>query len=96
MSRLPLPARLFINEGMRTGVRDEQARRRTVCVYTEKESLRQQLGLAHEGTVWALLIGREGRIIATIEGPADKAGAATLRAALLAHTVPEDATHGLN
>ncbi|MDX1614692.1 MAG: hypothetical protein R3300_10320 [Candidatus Promineifilaceae bacterium] len=56
-------ARLFINEGMRAGIPNEKARRRTVTLYLDKREFRRSLDLPHEDHIYVLLLNRQGDVL---------------------------------
>lgn len=57
MNRL---ARIFINEGMRAGIRNESTRARTVTLYLDKGPFKRALGIDSEESIWVMLFDRSG------------------------------------
>jgi len=62
------PFRWWIDGGMRAGIVDEMARRRTITVYTRKRVFKSQLGFLSEETIYLLLVDREGKVFLRLEG----------------------------
>lgn len=56
-------AHTIIDEGMRTGIADPEARRRTITLYLDKRPFMQKLGLPDERNVYLLLVDRLGNIL---------------------------------
>jgi hypothetical protein len=56
-------SRTFINEGMRAGIPDPVSRERTITLYLDKESFKNDLGIKTEGDISLFLVDREGRIL---------------------------------
>jgi hypothetical protein len=71
LSRLYLPARAFIDGGMRAGIVDPEARRHTLTAYTDLKALARQLELPSLETIYLMLLGPEGTIVWRGEGPVD-------------------------
>ena len=61
--------RMWVNNGMRAGIRDDLARRRTFTVYTNREAFTSHLGL-QLSSISTLLLDRNGKIVWRIDGPA--------------------------
>jgi phosphoenolpyruvate carboxylase len=62
------PFRWWIDGGMRAGIVDEEARRRTITIYTNKRNFKVQLGIPNEETIYIFLVGKDGRIITRVQG----------------------------
>ena len=62
------PFRWWIVGGMKAGIVDEMARRRTITVYTRKRVFKSQLGILSEETIYVLLVGRKGKVFLRLEG----------------------------
>jgi hypothetical protein len=62
------PFRRWIDGGMRAGIVNEEARRRTMTIYTNKRNFRAQLGIPNEETIYIFLVGEDGRIISQVQG----------------------------
>ena len=71
-------ARWFINSGMRRGIRDRNARARTITLYLDKPSFRKALNLPDENQIYAVLVDRSGYVLWRVEGDFDEAKAASL------------------
>ncbi len=56
-------ARGFINQGMRMGIRDEDALRRTITLYLDKDAFREALDLPDEDEIYVLLLDDTGDVI---------------------------------
>ncbi len=74
---LPRRLSLFrrtIDGWMRAGIPDRLARAATITLYLDKSAFRSALGLSGEGTIYALLVDRAGRVLWRAAGPysADK------------------------
>jgi len=62
--------RMWVNNGMRFGIPDEVARKRTITVYTNREEFFKITGMA-ENKICALLLDDSGKILWKKEGVAD-------------------------
>jgi len=62
------PFRRWIDGGMRAGILDEEARRRTITIYTKKKNFKAQLGIPNEETIYIFLVGKDGRITSQVQG----------------------------
>jgi len=47
---------------------NEEARRRTITIYTNKRNFKVQLGIPNEETIYIFLVGKDGRIITRVQG----------------------------
>ena len=74
--------RLWINNGMRAGIPDPAARRRTVTVYLDRERFTTALAIPDTREVHLLLLEADGRIVWRTTGPADDQKLAALADAL--------------
>ena len=74
--------RLWINNGMRAGIPDPAARRRTVTVYLDRERFTTALAIPDTRDVHLLLLEADGRIVWRTTGPADDEKLAALADAL--------------
>jgi hypothetical protein len=52
----------FINRGMRSGIQDYSARKRTVSFYINKEPFKNALNIQTEDTIYIMLLDKSGRI----------------------------------
>ena len=82
LSRLYLPARGFIDGGMRSGIVDPEARSHTLTAYTDLKALARALDLPSLETIYLLLVDPDGTIVWRGEGPADAEQTAALENAL--------------
>lgn len=57
------PVRGFIDNGMRRGIPDPAARRRTITVYGGRKKALRQLGISDTDTIWAVLVDAEGKVV---------------------------------
>ena len=77
--------RAIVNGGMRTGIRDEAARERVVTLFTDRLALLRTMGLPGEGKViLALVMNRNGEVLAQAQGRHSAEKAQLLMAALQA------------
>ena len=74
--------RLWVNNGMRAGIPDPAARRRTVAVYLDRERFTAALAIPDTRDVHLLLLEADGRIAWRTTGPADDEKLAALADAL--------------
>lgn len=75
------PFRLWLNNGMRAGIPDEAARRRTITVYTDRDAFMAATGTRRE-SITTMLLDAGGRIAWRVDGPADPSKVESLSAAL--------------
>lgn len=61
--------RWWLNNGMRIGVVDEDARRRTITVYTDRDQFSQAVGLSDLDRITTVLLDDEARIVWRQSGP---------------------------
>jgi hypothetical protein len=66
--RLNFLSRRFINEGMRAGIPDPEARERTITLYLDKDLFRQALQLPSEDHIYVMLLDRQGKVLWQAEG----------------------------
>ncbi|MCP8305209.1 MAG: hypothetical protein H3Z50_07085 [archaeon] len=60
--------RRWIDGGMRGGIRDEEARKRTITLYIDKKEFKKQLNITSENTIHILLINKDGQVVWRTEG----------------------------
>ncbi len=60
--------RAMVNNGMRSGIDDEEARRRTMTLYVNKRDFLDTLGIKDESKVYALLVDSSGKVIWRYDG----------------------------
>lgn len=82
IQRMNVLSRTFINEGMRAGIPDPVARERTITLYLDKAAFREALNLAHEDTIYVLLVDRQGQVLWRAEGALTPEKGATLVGAI--------------
>lgn len=58
----------FINEGMRAGIPNQNTRKKTITLYTDKGAFRQALDLPHEETIYVLVVDQQGNVLWRTEG----------------------------
>lgn len=58
----------FIDGGMRSGIPDQQARARTITLYTNVGKFNDALGIESTKTIYALLLDEQGRVVTMVEG----------------------------
>jgi len=63
LSRSYSPLRWWIDGGMRAGITDSEARKRTITVYTAKKSFKNQLAIPNEETIYIFLVDKSGKIL---------------------------------
>jgi hypothetical protein len=80
------PARPFINGGMAQAVRAQEARRRTLTVYTDVRRVTDALAIDDTETVTVLLVDADGRLRWRATGPVTEHTGAGLLAALAVDT----------
>ena len=78
------PARPVIDGGMAQAVRAQEARRRTLTVYTDVRRVTDALGIDATDTVTVLLVDADGRLRWRTTGPVSEHSGSELRAALTA------------
>ena len=63
LSRAYSPFRWWIDGGMRVGIVDDEARERTVTVYTNKRDFKRRLEIPNEEAIYIFLVSRNGTIL---------------------------------
>jgi hypothetical protein len=53
---------------MRAGIPDRSTREATITLYTDKRAFRQALNIPNEDTIHLLIVDRQGRVHARVEG----------------------------
>lgn len=61
--------RWFIDAGMRGGIRDRATRSRVWTAYTDKQTFLESCGITTTETITALVVQRDGTILASETGP---------------------------
>jgi hypothetical protein len=59
----------FIDSGMRAGIADRRVRERTITLYLDKPPFLRDLGITDDGTIYAMVVDRTGRILWRASGP---------------------------
>jgi hypothetical protein len=77
------PARRFIDGGMTAGIGNPDVLARTITVYTSVAAFQRALGIPGSEDVHALVVRRDGTIIARGSGDPDDASWAAIASALL-------------
>jgi len=72
----------WVDGGMRGGIRDPEARARTLTLYIDKEPFNTALELPTEDQVYALLVDASGGVVWQAAGRPDDASSAALTAAV--------------
>ena len=70
--------RWFINNGMRRGIPDHNARARTITLYIDKAPFCQALNITDQKQIYAMLVDRSGRVFWRAAGDFDEAKGASL------------------
>ncbi len=71
-------SRMWVNNGMRLGIPDEVARKRTITVYTNREEF-FRITKMQEDKIYALLIDASGKILWKAEGVTNNANVAAIK-----------------
>jgi hypothetical protein len=71
--------RFYVNNGMRAGIPDPDARARTITLYLDKTAFRRALDMADEEAIYVLLLDARGRELWRARGPATPEAVDTLR-----------------
>jgi hypothetical protein len=82
ISRGYLIMRFIIDNGMRSGIRDESARAATITLYLDVKAFTRDLGLETTKSIAVFVVRPSGQILARAIGRYSEAGASTIRAAL--------------
>jgi hypothetical protein len=63
--------RFYVNNGMRTGIRDEAARFRTVTIYTDRKKFLKEMDIK-DGmeNIYTYLVNKQGEILSFVKGVA--------------------------
>lgn len=63
ISRMNALMRWIIYRGMRSGIKEDTSRRRTVTLHIDKEPFKESLNIQSESNIYAFLVDSEGNII---------------------------------
>ncbi|MFY9643661.1 MAG: hypothetical protein WAK29_00690 [Terriglobales bacterium] len=77
--------RWFIDNGMRHGIADREARERTITLYLDKTPFCEALRITDQKKIYAFLVDRQGKVLWRSEGPFDETKGASLQSALVVH-----------
>jgi len=73
--------RFWVNNGMRSGITDEAARKRTITVYTDREKFYNALGV-RQSTITTFIIAPDDTIVWRTDGPASNENLTGARSAI--------------
>lgn len=82
ISKLNPFVRWFIYRGMRSGIKAERARARTVTLHIDKAPFKEELGIEDEDRIYAFLVDPDGSVLWRESGRYTLAKEAALRAVL--------------
>jgi hypothetical protein len=68
IERSSAPFRAMVNNGMRSGIGSEGARRRTMTLYVNKREFLDTVGIQDESKVYALLVNHTGEVVWRFDG----------------------------
>jgi hypothetical protein len=74
--------RWYLDNAMRSGIRETAARERVVTIYTDTAAFRSTLAIPSDDRIHALVVTRTGRILARAEGRYRASSGAPILAAL--------------
>ena len=74
-------SRAWVNNGMRLGIQDKIARKRTVTVYTNRDKFFEIMNMKGD-KIYVLLLDKDGKILCRLEGLANKKNIDLLQQAL--------------
>lgn len=74
--------RLWVNNGMRAGIPDPDARQRTITLYLDRERFKTALDIADTADIHVLLLDAAGRVLWRTTGPSSDQKLAALRSEL--------------
>jgi hypothetical protein len=83
-------AKTFINEGMRAGIPNPQARQRTITLYLDKQTFRKALAINREDTIHILLVSRQGEVLWRADGQYNEENGVALTRVIEARTSHPD------
>lgn len=78
---LNAPFRFWINNGMRSGIPDEKARKRTITVYTEREKFTSHMAM-ETTSIYGILLDQKGKVLWRTKGTATPDNIESLKQAL--------------
>ena len=68
ISRMNALMRWIIYQGMRSGIKEDSSRKRTVTLHIDKEPFKETLNIGTESTIYAFLVDSDGKVIWQGEG----------------------------
>ena len=74
--------RMWVNNGMRSGIRDADARQRTITVYLDRERFIELLAIPDMGDIHVFLLDDAGHVLWRTAGARDEEKMASLEKAL--------------
>lgn len=72
--------KMFLDNGMRSGIPAFAARERTITLYLDTQKFRDMAGIDGQDRIWVGLVDREGKVYWSIRGRADEARLKELKA----------------
>lgn len=72
----------FIDNGMRSGITSNSTRAKTITLYTNVSKFNREVGLSGKGSIHAIVIDRNGKVLAKVSGAYSKDKAKKISAAL--------------
>ena len=72
----------FIDNGMRSGISSKSTRAKTITLYTNVSKFNREVGVSGKGSVHAIVIDRNGKVLANVSGAYSKDKAKKISAAL--------------
>jgi hypothetical protein len=87
LSRMGAIQQWWIDQGMRMGIPDRAVRESTITLYLDKAGFRKALNMPSEGTIYILLVKRNGEIVWRSEGQFSEAKGRELATAIAGEVV---------
>lgn len=78
--------RFWVNNGMRSGIRDPVSRERTITVYLDRERFNELLAIPDMSDIHVFLLDGAGRILWRTTGPLDEKKSASLEDVLASYS----------
>lgn len=72
----------FINNGMRSGIKDNATRAKTITLFTNVGAFNKQVGLSGTNTIHVIVVDKSGKVLAQTSGAYTKDKAKAISAAL--------------
>ncbi|HBB54954.1 MAG TPA: hypothetical protein DCZ49_02065 [Hyphomonadaceae bacterium] len=86
LPRWPGPAKLWLENGMRSGIPDPAQRQRTLTLHIDKDAFKSALNIDSEAHIQVFLVDRAGNVVWRAEGPLSVAAERALRQILTPQT----------